>query len=86
MRKIPINLIKSSTGHQGSSGSGEHVLQGGAEGTGIVQPGEEMAPGGPHSSFQHLQGGHCRQVEPDSSEANGRRMKDGGNKVNQGRF
>lgn len=39
-------------------------MQGEAEATVIVQPGEGMASGRPNSSLQHLQEGHLQKVEP----------------------
>lgn len=44
-----------------------HVLQGEAEGTGTVQPGEEMVSERSDSSLQHLQGSHLQKVKPEDS-------------------
>ena len=44
-------------GQQNCEGSGIQVFWGVAEGTGVVQSGEEEAQGRPHCSIQLLKGG-----------------------------
>ncbi|CAN0000740.1 unnamed protein product, partial [Bubo scandiacus] len=39
------------------------LIQGEAEKAGIVQPGEEKAPGGSYQSFQYLKGAYRKDVE-----------------------
>ena len=39
-------------GNEAGEGSGAHVVRGAAEGTGVVQPGEEEAEGRPHRPLQ----------------------------------